>query len=384
MGCCFLDWRSGAMHKSASAIRCAIYTRKSTEEGLDQEFNSLDAQREAAEAFIKSQKEAGWKLLRDRYDDGGFSGGNMERPALRRLLEDIDARRVDAVIVYKVDRLSRSLLDFARLIDRFDQRSVSFVSVTQQFNTTSSLGRLTLNILLSFAEFERQIISERTRDKMSAARRKGKWVGGTPVLGYDVDPAGRRLVVNGNEAQRVREIFQLYQTHRSLLKVVAELTARRWTNKSWKSKSGIEHVGRPFTIATLRSLLTNAIYVGQVEYRGANYAGEHPAMVDLELWEKVNAGFRTRQRKRSHAVRAKQNALLAGLLFCKSCQRPIIATYASNGGRRFRYYVCQRARHVLPHGARPPSERARHLPAHRPSHAGGGCRVSGSGRGYKP
>ena len=176
--------------KSAPVIRCAIYTRKSTEEGLDQEFNSLDAQRESAEAYISSQKEAGWKLVPDRYDDGGFSGGNLERPALRRLLDDVEAGRVDCVLVYKVDRLSRSLLDFARLMDRFDQRAVSFVSVTQQFNTTSSLGRLTLNILLSFAEFERQIISERTRDKMSAARRKGKWVGGTRVLGYDVDPGG--------------------------------------------------------------------------------------------------------------------------------------------------------------------------------------------------
>jgi site-specific DNA recombinase len=272
------------MHKSALAIRCAIYTRKSTEEGLDQDFNSLDAQREAAEAFIKSQKEAGWKLLQARYDDGGFSGGTMERPALRRLLEDIEARRVDCVIVYKVDRLSRSLLDFARLIDRFDQRSVTFVSVTQQFNTTTSLGRLTLNILLSFAEFERQIISERTRDKMSAARRKGKWVGGTPVLGYDVDPAGRRLIVNEKEAQRVREIFSLFKTHRSLLKVVAELAARRWTNKSWRSKKDIEHVGHPFTTSTLRCLLTNAIYAGQVKYRGAIYAGEHPAIVEPGLW----------------------------------------------------------------------------------------------------
>ena len=200
------------MHKNAATVRCGIYTRKSTEEGLDQEFNSLDAQRESAEAFIRSQKGAGWKLVPARYDDGGFSGGNLERPALRRLLDDIDARRVDCVVVYKVDRLSRSLLDFARLMDRFDPRAVSFVSVTQQFNTTSSLGRLTLNILLSFAEFERQIISERTRDKMSAARRKGKWVGGTPVLGYDVDPAGGRLVVNEKEAQRVREIFQLFKT----------------------------------------------------------------------------------------------------------------------------------------------------------------------------
>src|SRR6476646_6125761 len=198
-------------------VRCAVYTRKSTEEGLDQEFNSLQAQRESAEAYIKSQRHLGWALLPLHYDDGGFTGGNIERPALKRLLEDIEAHRVDGVVVYKVDRLSRSLLDFARLMDQFEQRKVSFVSVTQQFNTITSLGRLTLNILLSFAQFEREIIGERTRDKMSAARRKGKWVGGMPLLGYDVDPGGGRLVVNEKEARGVREIFGLYQTHRSLL-----------------------------------------------------------------------------------------------------------------------------------------------------------------------
>src|SRR6266852_3787633 len=196
MASCSSDSRSGVMPKSTPAVRCAIYTRKSTEEGLDQDFNSLQAQREAAEAFIQSQKHAGWTLLPHRYDDGGFSGGTMERPALRQLLEDVDARRIDCVVVYKVDRLSRSLLDFARLMDRFDQRSVSFVSVTQQFNTTTSLGRLTLNILLSFAQFEKEITSERIRDKIAASKRKGKWVGGTPVLGYDVDPAGGGLVIN--------------------------------------------------------------------------------------------------------------------------------------------------------------------------------------------
>jgi site-specific DNA recombinase len=293
-------------------IRCGIYTRKSTEEGLEQEFNSLHAQREAAEAYITSQKEAGWKVLPDHYDDGGFSGGNLDRPALQRLLADIEARRLDCVVVYKVDRLSRSLLDFARVIDRFDQRSVSFVSVTQQFNTTSSLGRLTLNILLSFAQFEREIIGERTRDKMSAARRKGKWVGGTPVLGYDVDPGGGRLVVNEKEARRVREIFELYQTHRSLLKVLAELGARRWKNKSWKSKRGIEHVGRPFVQATLRNLLTNAIYAGKVAHKGTIYPGEHAPIVEASLWEELNAEIGTRRRQRSDLVRTNQNALWLG------------------------------------------------------------------------
>ena len=254
--------------KRATVVRCAIYTRKSTEEGLEQEFNSLDAQRESAEACIASQKELGWKLLAERYDDAGYTGGNLERPALRRLLDDIEAGRVDCVVVYKVDRLSRSLFDFARLMDRFDRHSVSFVSVTQQFNTTSPMGRLTLNILLSFAEFERHIICERTRDKMGAARRKGKWVGGTPVLGYDVHPAGGRLVVNQEEARRVREIFRLFSGHGSLIKLVNQLSARHWTNKSWRSKSAVEHRGGPFTQATLRSLLTNPIYAGKVDYRG--------------------------------------------------------------------------------------------------------------------
>src|ERR1700720_2202796 len=249
MGYFSLAWRSARMRndlspnaahgKSPATVRCAIYTRKSTEEGLDQDFNSLHAQREAAEAYIKSQKQLGWTLVVNQYNDGGFSGGSRDRPALQKLLEDVEARRLDCVVVYKVDRLSRSLLDFARLMDRFDQHSVSFVSVTQQFNTTSSLGRLTLNILLSFAQFEREIIGERTRDKMSAARRKGKWVGGMPVLGYDIVPGGGRLMVNEKESRRVWNIFALYQTHRSLLKVLAELGTRRWRNKSWKSKRGI-------------------------------------------------------------------------------------------------------------------------------------------------
>src|SRR6202795_2311365 len=287
--------RSAAMAEATETrrtVRCAVYTRKSTEEGLEQEFNSLDAQREAAEAYIKSQRHLGWTLLPHHYDDGGFTGGNIERPALKRLLEDIDAHHVDCVMVYKVDRLSRSLLDFARLMDRFDQRSVSFVSVTQQFNTTTSLGRLTLNILLSFAQFERELISECTRDKMGAARRKGKWIGGTPVLGYDVDPRGRRLVVNQDEAKRVREIFELYGRHRSLPLVVTELTQRGWRTKVWKSKRGRKHSGRPFTKASLTYLLTNPIYAGRVEYRDVIYPGEHTAIVNPAVWDGVNAEFK--------------------------------------------------------------------------------------------
>jgi len=332
------------MHNTTPTVRCAVYTRKSTEEGLEQDFNSLQAQREAAEAFIKSQKHAGWTLIPHHYDDGGFSGGSLDRPALQRLLEDVDARRVDCVVVYKVDRLSRSLLDFARLVDRFDQRSVSFVSVTQQFNTTTSLGRLTLNILLSFAQFEREIISERTSDKMSAARRKGKWIGGTPVLGYDVDPAGGRLVINDKEARRVREIFALFIQHHSLSAVVAELARRRWRTKSWKSQNGKAHAGRPFALASLSRLLTNAVYTGLVEHRGATYAGEQASILEPSVWQEANAELRADRRTGTAAIRAPQNALLAGVLLCKSCQRPMIPTYTAKPGRRYRYYVCQVAR----------------------------------------
>src|SRR5450756_2621464 len=225
-----------------SRLRCAIYTRKSTEEGLEQEFNSLDAQREAAEAFIQSQRREGWIALPQCYDDGGFTGANLDRPAVKRLLQAVEAGELDCVVVYKVDRLSRSLLDFTRMLSVFEKHKVSFVAVTQQFNSTTSLGRLTLNILLSFAQFEKEIIGERTRDKMSAARRKGKWVGGTPVLGYDVDPAGGRLIVNETEAGRVREIFGLFGQHHSLPAVVAELARRRSKTKSRKSENGTAHI----------------------------------------------------------------------------------------------------------------------------------------------
>src|SRR6202142_2100722 len=217
--------------KNTQKVRCAIYTRKSTEEGLEQAFNSLDAQRESADAYIASQQQEGWTCLPERYDDGGFTGGNMERPALQRLLADIQAGRIDCVVIYKVDRLSRSLLDFARLMETFEQHQVSFVSVTQLFNTATSMGRLVLNVLLSFAQFEREIIAERTRDKIAATRRKGKWAGGRPLLGFDVDPRGGRLLVNADEAERVRAIFALYLEHEALLPVVQELERRGWANK---------------------------------------------------------------------------------------------------------------------------------------------------------
>ena len=321
-------------------VRCAIYTRKSTEEGLQQEFNSLDAQREAAEAFIASQRHEGWTLIPASYDDGGFTGANMERPALKRLLADIEAEKVDCVVVYKVDRLSRSLLDFARMVAIFEKRGVSFVSVTQQFNTTASLGRLTLNILLSFAQFERELIAERTRDKMSAARRKGKWVGGSPVLGYDMAPGGGKLVINEDEARRVRAIYDLYLEHRTLIPTVREINRRGWTTKHWTTKNGREHRGKPFTKSGLFGLLTNVIYTGQVNHKGTFYPGEHPAIVDLAVWSKVDERLRHNGITGGKEVRNKYGALIRGLLYCDACGTPMLHTYTVKGARRYRYYVC--------------------------------------------
>ena len=271
----------------SSALHCAIYTRKSTEEGLDQDFNTLDAQREAAEAFIKSQRGEGWEVLADRYDDGGFSGGDMDRPALTRLLEDIKAGRVNAVVVYKVDRLSRSLLDFSRIMEVLDNQKVAFVSVTQQFNTATSMGRLVLHILLSFAQFEREMIAERTRDKMSAARRKGKWVGGKPFLGYDIDPKGGRLLVNEDEAHRVREVFDLYLHEQSLVATAVELNQRGWRTKAWTTKKGRVREGSRFDKVNLFGLLSNVAYTGQVNHKGTIYPGEQPGIVDPGVWRPV-------------------------------------------------------------------------------------------------
>src|SRR5271165_7299571 len=233
--------------KDKNRVRCAVYTRKSTEEGLEQAFNSLDAQRESAQAYIASQQHEGWIALPDRYDDGGFTGGNMERPALRRLFADIAAGRIDCVIVYKVDRLSRSLLDFAKMMETFDKHQVAFVSVTQQFNTATSMGRLILNVLLSFAQFEREIISERTRDKIAATRRKGKWSGGLPILGYDVDANTTKLLVNEDEAIKVRAIFELYLKYQALRLVIEELQRLDWVNKRWVTRKGLVRGGNPFT-----------------------------------------------------------------------------------------------------------------------------------------
>ena len=326
-------------------VRCAIYTRKSTDEGLDQEFNTLDAQREAAEAYIASQKHEGWVCLPERYDDGGYSGGNMDRPALKRLLADIEAGR---------DRLRRGLQGgppqplAARLRPdhgaAWTSTASTFVSVTQQFNTTTSMGRLTLNILLSFAQFEREIIAERTRDKMAAARRKGKWCGGPPVLGYDLDPLHTRLLVNAEEAERVRAIFNLYLELGSLLPVVDELARRGWLNKRWTTRQGHIRGGHPFTKNSLHGLLTNVLYVGKCRYKDEVHDGEQPAIVDLHVWDKVQALL---QRNRiSDAARSKSSALLKGRLRCVPCNRAMSPVHASKAGRRYHYYVCTTAQRL--------------------------------------
>jgi site-specific DNA recombinase len=325
-------------------VRCAIYTRKSTEEGLEQEFNSLDAQRESAEAFIRSQTHEGWTCLPERYDDGGFTGGNMERPALQRLLADIQAGKMDCVVTYKVDRLSRSLLDFAKMMETFEQHGVSFVSITQQFNSATSMGRLILNVLLSFAQFEREIIAERTRDKMAATRRKGKWSGGTPVLGYDLDPRGRRLHVNDDEAQRVRAIFALYLEHQALLPVVQELARRGWVGKRWQTRHGRPRGGRPFDKTSLYRLLTNVLYAGKVRYKDEIHDGEQPALIDADTFGRVQALLKSHGPEVGPPSVQRFTALLKGLLRCVCCDCAMTPAHTTRqGGLRYRYYTCVQA-----------------------------------------
>jgi site-specific DNA recombinase len=326
-----------------SPLRCAIYTRKSTEEGLDQEFNSLDAQREAAEAYIHSQAHAGWTALPDRYDDGGYSGSNLERPALQRLLTDIRAGKIDCVLTHRVDRLSRSLLDFARLMETFEQHRTAFVSVTQHFHSGTSMGRLVLNVLLSFAQFERELIAERTRDKMAAARRKGKWGGGLPVLGYDIGASSKKLVINEEEAVQVRAIFALYLQHRGLLPVLEELARRGWRTKQTRTEAGCVHGGRSFTRSSLYRLLTNVTYIGQVRYRSEIHPGEQPAIIESKTWQEVQALLAQNGPGRTVTVQTASEALLQGLLFCRPCGCAMTPAQVSRGKRRYRYYTCSAA-----------------------------------------
>jgi site-specific DNA recombinase len=327
-----------------STKRCAIYTRKSTEEGLEQEFNSLDAQRESAEAYIAAMKHSGWIQLPEQYDDGGFTGGNAERPALQRLLRDIEAGQVDCVVVYKVDRLSRSLLDFAKMMEVFARHRVAFVSVTQRFDTSDSMGRLTLNMLMSFAQFERDMISERTRDKIAATRRKGKWSGGMPLLGYNV--VDTKLVVNETEADRVRQIFAVYLECGSLIPAVEEINRRGWTTKLWVTKKGTHRGGCPFNKNRLHQFLTNPTYIGKITYKDEVHEGEHVGIVDLAIFERVQQTLLENGRSGCGEKRNKHGALLRGLLRCATCDCGMTHTFTSKGNRRYRYYVCSKAQQL--------------------------------------
>ena len=316
--------------------RCAVYTRKSTDEGLDMEFNSLDAQREAGEAYISSQKHEGWTLVPDYYDDGGFSGGTMERPALKCLMKDIENGKIDVVVVYKVDRLSRSLADFAKLIEVFDKRNVSFVSVTQQFNTTTSMGRLTLNILLSFAQFEREVTGERIRDKIAASKKKGMWMGGMPPLGYDV--VERKLIPNDKEADLVRQIFQRFLTLRSTTLLMRELRTQGHRNKTYVTKTGRQRIGRQINKLQLYRILQNQIYLGEITHKDKTYLGQHVAIVERGIWDEAQKVFRESPRKRRGAVAARTPALLRGLVKCGGCKSTLSPVHTLKKGKHYRYY----------------------------------------------
>src|SRR5690349_8676199 len=320
----------------ANRQRCAIYTRKSSEEGLEQEFNSLAAQREACEAYIRSQQHEGWVLATTRYDDGGFSGGNLERPALQQLLADIRSGRIDIVIVYKVDRLTRSLADFARLVELFDAEAVSFVSVTQQFNTTSSMGRLTLNVLLSFAQFEREVTGERIRDKIAASKKKGMWMGGNVPLGYDADE--RTLVINPAEAETVRRIFALYRELGCVRRVKEEADRLGLRTKCRTAANGAGRGGKPFSRGHLYTLLSNPIYTGQIAHKGQLHPGQQPALIDDANWSIVRDKLATNTRDHRHRANAAEPSLLAGLLVDAQGER-LTPSHAVKKGRRYRYYL---------------------------------------------
>jgi len=322
-------------NRPAQRVRCAIYTRVSTDHGLEQDFNSLDAQHDAAEAYVRSQVQEGWTLIRARYDDGGYSGGSTDRPALQQLLADIRARRIDVVVVYKVDRLTRSLADFAKLVELFDAHGVSFVSVTQQFNTTTSMGRLTLNVLLSFAQFEREVTGERIRDKIAASKRKGLWVGGMVPLGYD--SRDRRLVINEEEADRVRTIFRRYLELGSIGRLLVDLRGRGIPTKVRRLSNGRTTGGIPFTRGPLAHLLRNRFYIGEVAYKGEICPGEQPPILDRTLFEAVQAKL-SEQRISHRATRGSSESLLLGRIFDDRGNR-MTPSHSRKQGLRYRYYV---------------------------------------------
>lgn len=320
-------------------IRCAIYTRKSSEDGLEQDFNSLDAQREACEAYIASQKHEGWELLPDHYDDGGISGGHLDRPALQRLMQAADEKRVDQIVVYKIDRLTRSLADFAKLVDRLDAAGTSFVSVTQSFNTATSMGRLTLNMLLSFAQFEREVTAERIRDKIAASKRKGMWMGGSVPIGYQ--PDGRTLKVDENEATTIRTLYDLYLKHGTLREVkerAKQLDLRsRCRNRAGGRISGGKHFDR----GHLQHILSNPVYAGRIRHKQQVYEGQHPAIIDPEIWDTVQDMLQGRASIARGSGKKATTSLLAGMLFDETGDR-LTPSHSRKNGRRLRYYISHR------------------------------------------
>src|SRR5277367_5614129 len=340
----------------AKSVRCAIYTRVSTGQGLEQDFNSLDAQYDASQAYIRSQAHAGWTMLRAKYDDGGFSGGNTDRPALQRLLEDVRAGKVNIIVVYKVDRLTRSLADFAKMVEAFDTHSVSFVSVTQQFNTTTSMGRLTLNVLLSFAQFEREVTGERIRDKIAASKRKGMWMGGLVPLGYDV--CERHLVINADEATTVREIFRCYLELGSVRLLKAELDRRELRSKIQIACNGTRSGGQSFYRGALYTVLRNPIYIGQIRHKGICHPGMHDAIIERDVWEKVQTLLSAHHGRTMPRTMKAEPSPLAGKLFDEQGQR-LTPSHAVKGARRYRYYVS----HKLIEGKADQAGRGWRLPA---------------------
>jgi DNA invertase Pin-like site-specific DNA recombinase len=318
-------------------IRCAIYTRKSTEEGLEQEFNSLHAQREACEAYIASQKHEGWKLISRAYDDGGISGGHLDRPALQRLMQDVDDKQVDQIVVYKIDRLTRSLADFAKLVDRLDAANASFVSVTQSFNTATSMGRLTLNVLLSFAQFEREVTAERIRDTIAASKRKGLWMGGSVPLGYQAD--GRTLKIDDDEAETIRTLFDLYETH-GTLNIVTEAAMRLGLrSRRRQTKAGGWRGGNVLLRGHIYHILTSPIYAGRIPHKGKTFEGQHPAIIDPERWEQIQDRLKAKAPvDRNGPPRVTNSSPLMGKLFDEQGQR-LSPSHSKKRGRRYRYYI---------------------------------------------
>ena len=342
---------------SKVTLRCAIYTRKSSEEGLEQGFNSLDAQREACKAFILSQQHEGWKLIPTFYDDGGFSGGNIERPALKQLLADIDRKQVNVVVVYKVDRLTRSLADFAKIVEQFDAKGISFVSVTQQFNTTSSMGRLTLNVLLSFAQFEREVTGERIRDKIAASKQKGLWMGDTAPLGYTGHE--RTLAVVREHAALVIEIYRRYLALGSIRSLKTALDAHGIKSPQRLRESGLSYVGRPFSRGNLLRILTNPVYIGKMVHFEKQYLGQHPAIIDQVLWDEVQAKMADNKQALQQRPKVTSDNLLTGIIFDSEGNR-LSPSHSQKRPKRFRYYLSQKlvneGKQATPQGMRIPAQ----------------------------